>query len=125
MVPSAQGTPAGQRPEDTPTRPLSTHKRKVNKRPPKTAPSSRCGKQHELIVAYTFPGRHPIYENAVCPECGAAIRWLPLGANGNLVPRCSNEKCIAMPERKPRQTAKPVPDVIRARQWQRVGRGRC
>ncbi|GAB6265517.1 MAG: hypothetical protein STSR0001_09620 [Methanothrix sp.] len=124
-MPSAPGTATpGREPETTQQGRVSTHKRKVNKRPPKTGPSSKMGKQHETVVAYSFPGRHPIYEGVICPECGAAIRWLPLGATGNLVPRCSNERCIAMPERKSRQTAKPTPDAIRARQWRRVGGGR-
>ena len=125
MTPSAESIPAGQRPEDTPLRTLSTHKRKINKRPPKTGPSSRLGKQHERIIAYTFPGRHPIYEPSVCPDCGAAIRWLPLGAHGNLVPRCSNEKCMAMLAQKSGQTAKPTPKAILERQWRKAGRGRC
>jgi hypothetical protein len=118
-------TPAGQRPDDTPMRTLSTHKRKVNKRPPKTGPSSICGKQHEHIIAYTFPERHPIYEKTVCRECGAAIRWLPLGANGNVVPRCENEYCVATSKKQPGPAKKPVPDAISARQWRKIGRGRC
>jgi len=124
MMPSAPGTTTpGREPQTTQEGRASTHIRKVNKRPPKQGPSSNMGKQHEKIIAYTFPGRHPIYEGAVCPECGAAIRWLPLGARGNLVPRCENERCIALPERRPNPTAKPTPDAIRARQWRKVGRG--
>ncbi len=96
-----------------------------HKTPAHSDPSSRRGKQHECVIAYTFPGRHPIYESAICPECGAAIRWLPLGVNGNLVPRCENERCIAMPARKTEPTKRPVPEAIRARQWKKVDRGRC
>ncbi len=126
MMPSAPGTTTpGREPETTQKGRVSTHIRKVNKRPPKQGPSSKAGKQHETIVAYSFPGRHPIYKNAVCPECGAAIRWLPLGPHGNSVPRCENEFCTYMPERKFRQTAKPTPKAILERQWRKVGRGRC
>lgn len=123
-MPSAERIPAGLRPETPQKTGVSTHRRKVNKRPPKTGPSSNMGKQHEKIIAYTFPGRHPIYEGAVCPECGAAIRWLPLGARGNLVPRCENERCVAASKKQPGPAKKPVPEAIRARQWKRIGRGR-
>jgi len=122
-MPSTPGTTTpGREPKDTQKGRVSTI-RGQHKAPAHSGHSGKCGKRHERIIAYTIKNRRPVYEGATCPECGAAIRWLPLGAHGNLVPRCENERCITMPARKS-EPVKLVPDAIRARQWQRVGRGR-
>lgn len=123
MSNTPETTTSGREPETTQQTRVSI--RGQHKTPAHSDHSSKFGKQHERIIALTFPGRHPLYEKAFCPECGAAIRWLPLGANGNLVPRCSNEKCMAMLAQKSGQTAKPTPKAILERQWRKVGRGRC
>lgn len=94
-----------------------------HKTPAHSDPSSRAGKQHETIIGYTFPGRHPIYEGAICPDCGAAIRWLPLGAHGNLVPRCENERCVAAMRTKTPSPQKRVDtEGIRMRRWKKFGK---
>ena len=120
-MPSAERIPAGQRPETTQEDRVSTI-RGQHKTPAHSDASSRCGKRHERIVAYTIPERHPVYEPATCPMCGSAVRWFPLGQTGNLVPRCENEKCVGAPRGK-KNEERPVPDAIKKRRWQRVGRG--
>ena len=84
--------------------------------------SSRAGKQHERVIAYTFPKRHPIFEPAVCPECGEAVRRLPLGANGNLVPRCENEKCAILQVKNPSPRNQKDAEGIRMRRWKKFGK---
>ena len=119
-------TTSGRDPETTPMGTVS--KRRITKRPgqhrstPHGDQSSKFGMQHERIIAFTFPGRQPIYEGVVCLLCGAPIRWLPLrgpsaGTSSCLVPRCS-AGCVP-PKAEQRQTPTPkrMPDAIRARQY--------
>ena len=111
---------------DPPTPQITTVSKKIrgqHKTPAHSDPSSKVGKRHERIVASTFPGRHPLYEPASCPECGSAVRWLPLGANGNQVPRCENEKCVATVRTKnPSPQKRAEMEGIRMRRWKKFGK---
>ena len=118
MKPNAAG-------RNSPTPQITTVSKKIrgqHKTPAHSDLSSRAGKQHERVVAHTIPGRHPIFEPAVCPECGEAVRWLPLGANGNLVPRCENEKCAIVQAKNPSPRNQKDAEGIRMRRWKKFGK---
>lgn len=89
----AEAAPPGREPVIAPKRTVST--RSIPRGPgqhraaPHNEPSSKYGTWHERIIAYSFPGQQPIYGKHYCPDCGAAMRWLPLRGGSDLVPQCS------------------------------------
>lgn len=115
-------TNAAGRDSPTPQQGTVSKIRGQHKTPAHSDPSSRCGTRHEWLIACTFPGRHPLYEPASCSECGSAVRWLPLGKRGNLVPRCENEKCATMRAKNPSPRKQGEMEEIRMRRWKKFGK---
>jgi hypothetical protein len=110
---------------------LDTVSKRIPRRPgqhrsaPHSDASSKYKKQHETIIAHTWPDGHPIYARQFCPDCGAPVRWLPLRGSTDLIPRCSDgcvPRCTPEAEETP---AKCTPEPIRARQYRAFARGRC
>ena len=124
----AEAAPAGREPEIAPKRTVSTRRiprgQGQHRAAPHNDPSSKYRTWQERIIAYSFPGHQPIYGKHYCPDCGAAMRWLPLRGGSDLVPQRSAGCVPPLPAQRSELTAKHTFNAIRMRQYRKFVRGR-